>query len=90
MESHYDRVPVTLLTGFLGAGKTTLLNHLICDPEAGRTAVVMNEFGGVGLDTLIACDTEKGGLKASLKTLPVRSHEARADCMVVQTTEMPF
>lgn len=45
-----DRVPVTLLTGFLGAGKTTLLNHLIRDPEAGRMAVVMNEFGDVGLD----------------------------------------
>lgn len=45
-----ERVPVTLLTGFLGAGKTTLLNHLIRDPEAGRIAVVMNELGEVGLD----------------------------------------
>ncbi|UWR70542.1 GTP-binding protein (plasmid) [Phaeobacter inhibens] len=45
-----QRVPVTLLTGFLGAGKTTLLNHLIRDPQAGRIAVVMNEFGDVGLD----------------------------------------
>ncbi|MEP3298716.1 MAG: GTP-binding protein [Pseudoruegeria sp.] len=44
------RIPVTLLTGFLGAGKTTLLNHLICDPNAGRVAVIMNEFGDVGLD----------------------------------------
>jgi G3E family GTPase len=44
------RVPVTLLTGFLGSGKTTLLNHLIRDPEAGRVAVIMNEFGDVGLD----------------------------------------
>jgi G3E family GTPase len=44
------RVPVTLLTGFLGSGKTTLLNHLIRDPEAGRIAVIMNEFGDVGLD----------------------------------------
>ena len=45
-----NRVPVTLLTGFLGSGKTTLLNHLIRDPEAGRIAVIMNEFGDVGLD----------------------------------------
>ena len=45
-----DMVPVTLLTGFLGAGKTTLLNQLIRDPAAGRIAVIMNEFGDVGLD----------------------------------------
>ncbi|MDA7949561.1 MAG: GTP-binding protein [Hyphomicrobiaceae bacterium] len=45
-----DRVPVTLLTGFLGVGKTTLLNHVIRNPDAGRIAVVMNEFRDVGLD----------------------------------------
>ncbi|MEM9097468.1 MAG: GTP-binding protein [Pseudomonadota bacterium] len=50
MEIQDDRVPVTLLTGFLGAGKTTLLNSLISNPEAGRIAVIMNEFGDVGLD----------------------------------------
>ncbi|PVH27806.1 CobW family GTP-binding protein [Pararhodobacter oceanensis] len=54
------RVPVTLLTGFLGAGKTTLLNHLIRDPEAGRIAVIMNEFGDVALDhDLIETATEE-------------------------------
>lgn len=50
MDAQDGRVPVTLLTGFLGAGKTTLLNHLIRDPGAGRIAVIMNEFGDVGLD----------------------------------------
>jgi len=50
MASEDRRIPVTLLTGFLGAGKTTLLNHLIRDPEAGQIAVIMNEFGDVGLD----------------------------------------
>jgi len=66
MESRDDRVPVTLLTGFLGAGKTTLLNHLIRDPEAGRIAVVMNEFGDVGLDhDLIEVATEETVLMQS-------------------------
>ena len=50
MEREDDRVPVNLLTGFLGAGKTTLLNRLIRNPDAGRIAVVMNEFGDIGLD----------------------------------------
>jgi G3E family GTPase len=45
-----DRIPVTLLTGFLGAGKTTLLNHLLRDGTGGRVAVIVNEFGEAGLD----------------------------------------
>ena len=60
MNNRDDRVPVTLLTGFLGAGKTTLLNHLIRDPQAGRIAVIMNEFGDMGLDhDLIEATTEE-------------------------------
>ena len=43
-------IPVTLLTGFLGSGKTTVLNHLIRDPGMGRVAVIINEFGDIGLD----------------------------------------
>ena len=50
MRDEDKRIPVTLLTGFLGAGKTTLLNHMIRDPKSGRIAVVMNEFGDIGLD----------------------------------------
>ena len=44
------RIPVTLLTGFLGAGKTTLLNHLVHLPEMAGAAVLINEFGEVGID----------------------------------------
>jgi G3E family GTPase len=45
-----DRIPVTLLTGFLGAGKSTLLTAVPRDPRFSDTAVVVNEFGEVGLD----------------------------------------
>jgi G3E family GTPase len=44
------RIPVTILTGFLGAGKTSLLNRLMKEPAFGDTAVIVNEFGAVGID----------------------------------------
>jgi G3E family GTPase len=47
------RIPVTLLTGFLGSGKTTLLSGLIRRPELADTAVVVNEFGEIGLDHVL-------------------------------------
>ena len=43
-------VPVNLITGFLGSGKTTLLQRLLASPELGRAAVLVNEFGEIGLD----------------------------------------
>jgi G3E family GTPase len=43
-------IPVSVLTGFLGSGKTTMLRHLLRQPEFSRTAVIINEFGAVGLD----------------------------------------
>ncbi|GAB4071652.1 GTP-binding protein [Ancylobacter sonchi] len=48
-----EPIPVTLLTGFLGAGKTTLLNRLLADPGLKDTAVLINEFGEIGLDHLL-------------------------------------
>lgn len=48
--THDGRLPITLLTGFLGAGKTTMLNRLLSDPESGRIAVIVNEFGEIGID----------------------------------------
>jgi G3E family GTPase len=46
-------IPVAILTGFLGAGKTTLLNFLLKDPFLGDAAVIINEFGDVGIDHLL-------------------------------------
>ena len=47
------RIPVSLITGFLGSGKTTLLNHLLRDPALAGAAVIINEFGEIGLDHLL-------------------------------------
>ncbi|MGF9694787.1 GTP-binding protein [Rhizobium sp. 0TCS1.26] len=48
-----ERIPVSILTGFLGAGKSTLLNRILKDPAAHDTAVIINEFGEVGIDNFL-------------------------------------
>jgi G3E family GTPase len=45
-----DKIPVTVLTGYLGAGKTTLLNRILSEPHGRRYAVIVNEFGEIGID----------------------------------------
>lgn len=83
-----QRTPVTLLTGFLGAGKTTLLNHLVHQPEMAGAAVLINEFGEIGIDhhlvdkvdeTLMIldsgclCCSVQGDLVKALRSLSDRS-----------------
>ncbi|KKZ88532.1 GTP-binding protein [Rhizobium phaseoli] len=53
MSALNDRIPVTILTGFLGAGKSTLLNRILKDPAMKDAAVIINEFGDVGIDHLL-------------------------------------
>ncbi len=45
-----SKIPVTVITGFLGAGKTTLIRHLMANPQGRRLAILVNEFGSVGVD----------------------------------------
>ena len=52
-------IPVAIVTGFLGSGKTTLISRILRDPAFARTAVIVNEFGEIGLDhELIASSDE--------------------------------
>lgn len=60
------RTPVSVITGFLGSGKTTLLNHLLPQPAMAGAAVIINEFGEIGLDhLLVATPSENTVLLAS-------------------------
>src|ERR1700737_2819114 len=82
-----DFTPVTLITGFLGSGKTTLLQRLLVDPALSDTAVLINEFGEIGLDhhllerideTMVmlqsgcVCCTIRGELSTAIKDLHSR------------------
>ncbi|WP_099021173.1 CobW family GTP-binding protein [Mycolicibacterium palauense] len=55
-----ERVPVTVITGFLGSGKTTLVNRILTEQHGRRIAVIENEFGEVGIDDALVLDAEEG------------------------------
>ena len=96
-----DRVPVTVLTGFLGSGKTTLLNRILSEQHGKRIAVIENEFGEVGVDHQLVigaeeeifetnngciCCTVRGDLLRILGQLLKRRD--RFDYVIVETTGM--
>lgn len=85
-------IPVTLLTGFLGSGKSTLLTHVLHDPRFKDTAVVVNEFGEVGLDGVLVehrreqlvemtsgclCCTIRGDIRETLRDLHFRRDQGQ-------------
>jgi G3E family GTPase len=60
-----EPIPVSVITGFLGAGKTTLLNFLLKDPFLATTAVIINEFGEIGIDHLLVEKADEGIVEMS-------------------------
>jgi G3E family GTPase len=97
--SQIDKVPVTVLTGYLGAGKTTLLNRILSEPHGKKYAVIVNEFGEIGIDNDIVvgadeevfemnngciCCTVRGDLVRILDGLMRR--KGKFDAIIVETT----
>jgi G3E family GTPase len=56
-----SRIPVSFVTGFLGSGKTTLISALLRQPEMTGTAIIVNEFGAVGIDDIVLAETVGNG-----------------------------
>src|SRR6516225_994916 len=98
-QSSSEKVPVTVLTGYLGAGKTTLLNRILSEPHGKKYAVIVNEFGEIGIDNDLVvgadeevfemnngciCCTVRGDLVRILDGLMRR--KGKFDAVIVETT----
>src|SRR5476649_273346 len=93
------KIPVTVLTGYLGAGKTTLLNRILSEPHGKKYAVIVNEFGEIGIDNELVvnadeevfemnngciCCTVRGDLVRIIDGLMRR--KGKFDAIIVETT----
>jgi G3E family GTPase len=94
-----DKIPVTVLTGYLGAGKTTLLNRILTEQHGKKYAVIVNEFGEIGIDNDLVvgadeevfemnngciCCTVRGDLIRIIEGLMKR--KGKFDAIIVETT----
>jgi G3E family GTPase len=94
-----EKIPVTVLTGYLGAGKTTLLNRILSEPHGKKYAVIVNEFGEIGIDNDLVinadeevfemnngciCCTVRGDLIRIIEGLMRR--KGKFDAIIVETT----
>jgi G3E family GTPase len=94
-----ERIPVTVVTGYLGAGKTTLLNRILSEPHGKKYAVIVNEFGAIGIDNDLVvgadeeifemnngcvCCTVRGDLIRIIEGLIRR--KGKFDSIIVETT----
>src|SRR5438309_7776349 len=94
-----EKIPVTVLTGYLGAGKTTLLNRILSEPHGKKYAVIVNEFGEIGIDNELIvgadeevfemnngciCCTVRGDLIRIIEGLMKR--KGKFDAIIVETT----
>ena len=94
-----EKIPVTVLTGYLGAGKTTLLNRILSEPHGKKFAVIVNEFGEIGIDNELVvnadeevfemnngciCCTVRGDLVRIIDGLMRR--KGKFDAIIVETT----
>ncbi|MBE9170964.1 GTP-binding protein [Pleurocapsales cyanobacterium LEGE 06147] len=65
MDATKQGLPVTIITGFLGSGKTTLLNHILTNQQGLKTAVLVNEFGEIGIDNELIMTTDDSMVELS-------------------------
>ncbi len=99
MDASKKDLPVTIITGFLGSGKTTLLNHILTNQDGIKTAVLVNEFGEIGIDNELIVSTDENMVELNNGCIcctinedlvnavyKILEREEQIDYLVVETT----